>query len=390
MSEYARTPLFEVHRRLGARLVPFAGWEMPIQYSSILEEHAAVRERAGLFDVSHMGQIHLCGPGAAASADALVSCDVASLAVGRARYGLLLNDAGGCVDDVIVSHLGDEELLVCVNASNIAKDRAWIEARVGRACSVEDRSDATSLLALQGPASASVLARFAGAASAASLGLPKRFQVARMRLADIDLLVSGTGYTGSPGFELACANRDAEALFTGLLSAGAPDGCLPAGLGARDTLRLEAGMALYGHELDDGTTPFEAGLARYVKDLSRPFVGAEALRAAAGRPLARKLVGFELVERGIARADYEIVHDGHVVGKVTSGAPSPTLGKSIGLGYVPPALADPGQPLAIRIRGKDVAARVVALPFLTPKGAGSGGTGAAGGRREASGPATAE
>lgn len=360
MSALARTPLYETHRRLGARLVDFAGWEMPVQYGSILEEHAAVRERAGLFDVSHMGQIHFLGSGAVAAVDGLLSSDVASLRVGRARYGLLLNESGGCVDDVIVTRLSEAELLVCVNASNVEKDREWMLARRPADVVVEDRSRETALLALQGPAAPRVLERFADAA----LPLPKRFCAAPMRLAGFDLLVSATGYTGSPGFELACAARDAEALFTGLLAAGEPYGIRPAGLGARDTLRLEAGMPLYGHELDDTTTPFEAGLERFVKDLRRDFVGVAALRRLKDAPLARRLVGFELSERGIARADYEIVHEGRVVGRVTSGAPSPTLGKSIGLGYVPPALSAVGQTLGIRIRGKDVAARVVTLPFF--------------------------
>ncbi|MEZ4330782.1 MAG: glycine cleavage system aminomethyltransferase GcvT [Myxococcota bacterium] len=363
MSALARTPLYETHRRLGARLVDFAGWEMPVQYASILEEHAAVRERAGLFDVSHMGQIHFLGDGAAAAVDALVSCDVASLRPGRARYGLLLNDAGGCVDDVIVTRLAETELLVCVNASNVDKDRAWMLSHRPADVVIEDRSRDTALLALQGPASPRVLERFAGE----TIVLPKRFCAAAMKLAGLDVLVSATGYTGSPGFELACAARDAEVLFTGLLAAGEPVGIRPAGLGARDTLRLEAGMPLYGHELDDSTTPFEAGLERFVKDLAREFVGARALRRLVATPPARRLVGFELVERGIARADYEIVHADAVVGRVTSGAPSPTLGKSIGLGYVPPALSAVGQTLGIRIRGKDVAARVVALPFLGAK-----------------------
>ena len=360
MSELLRTPLYEAHRRLGARLVPFAGYEMPIQYTSILEEHAAVRERAGLFDVSHMGQIQLSGPAALAAVDALMTCDVLDLSIGRARYGLMLNDEGGCVDDVIVTRLGESELFLCVNASNVDKDRRWIEAHVPRGVVVDDRSAATALLALQGPASPRILARFAGGEP----GLPKRFRAARLELAGISLLVSATGYTGAPGFELYCANADAEKLFDGLLAAGEPEGIRPAGLGARDTLRLEAGMALYGHELDDTTTPYEASLERYVKDLARMFVGAAALRAMAGEPPRRRLVGFELTERGIARADYEIVHDGEVVGRVTSGAPSPTLGKSIGLGYVPPALSSIGQTLSIRIRNKDIAARVVALPFL--------------------------
>lgn len=360
MSELLRTPLYEAHRRLGARLVPFAGYEMPIQYTSILEEHAAVRERAGLFDVSHMGQIQLSGAGALAAVDALVTCDVMDLAIGRARYGLMLNDAGGCVDDVIVTRLGESELFLCVNASNVAKDRDWIESHVPRGVAVDDRSDRTALLALQGPASPRILARFAGG----DPGLPKRFRAAHLELGGISMLVSATGYTGAPGFELYCANADAEKLFLGLLEAGEPEGIRAAGLGARDTLRLEAGMALYGHELDDTTTPDEASLERYVKDLARNFVGAAALRAKRNEPLRRRLVGFELTDRGIARADYEIVHEGAVVGRVTSGAPSPTLGKSIGLGYVPPALSGIDQVLSIRIRNKDIAARVVALPFL--------------------------
>lgn len=362
MSELRRTPLYETHRRLGARLVPFAGYEMPVQYSSILEEHAAVRDRAGLFDVSHMGQIHFTGAGAVTAVDRLVSCDVTELGLGRARYGLLCNDAGGCVDDVIVTRLGADELFLCVNASNVDKDREWILARLAgvRDVVVVDRSDATSLLALQGPASPRILARFAGR----DVELPRRFRAARLELGGIPLLVSATGYTGAPGFELYCANADVERLFTGLLAAGEPEGLKPAGLGARDTLRLEAGMALYGHELDDTTNPFEASLERYVKDLARDFAGAPALRRLKDEPLRRKLVGFELTERGIARADHEIVHDGAVVGRVTSGAPSPTLGKSIGLGYVPPALSGIGQALSIRIRNKDVAARVVTTPFL--------------------------
>jgi aminomethyltransferase len=307
-----------------------------------------------------MGQIHLSGPQALAAADTLVTCDVLGLGVGRARYGLMLNDAGGCIDDVIVTRLSEDELFLCVNASNIDKDRDWIEARVPVGVRVDDRSASTALLALQGPASPRILGRLASDGAA----LPKRFRIARVALLGRETLVSATGYTGAPGFEIFCADADAAKLFEALLEAGAPDGILPAGLGARDTLRLEAAMPLYGHELDETTTPFEAGLERYVKDLARVFGGSAALRAKAGQPLARRLVGFELIERGIARAEHEIVHAGEVVGRVTSAGPSPTLGKSIGLGYVPPALAGTGQALAIRIRNKDTAARVVELPFL--------------------------
>lgn len=364
MSELRQTPLHAVHIRLKARLVPFAGYEMPIQYTSIREEHTAVRERAGLFDVSHMGQIHFSGPRAAEVLETLLTCEVASLGVDRARYGLLLNEAGGCIDDVMLTRVADEEYFLCVNASNIQKAWDWIESHVsstGSEVLLEDRSAETALLALQGPAAKDILTRLGLDASE----IPKRFRVARLGIAGATVLVSGTGYTGSPGYELYVSNADAEKLFESILEAGEEAGVLPAGLGARDTLRLEAALPLYGHELDEQTTPFEAGLDRFVKPLDRGFLGAPALAAKSSRDPERCLIGFEMTGRGIARADYEIIHEGHVVGRVTSGAPSPTLGKSIGLGYVPRAQSEVGQVLAIRIRTKDVEARVVERPFLS-------------------------
>jgi aminomethyltransferase len=362
VTDLQRTPLHAAHVRHAARLVPFAGYEMPVQYTSIREEHAAVRERAGLFDVSHMAQIHLSGSGAIADAERLLTCEVASLGVDRARYGLLLNDEGGCVDDVMLTRTADDALFLCVNAANHAKARAWIESHAGASTDVEDRSRDTALLALQGPASHGVLERL----GAGSGSLPRRFRVRRLEVAGLKVLVSGTGYTGSPGFELYLEATDAEALFEAILEAGAVDGVVPAGLGARDTLRLEAALPLYGHELDETTSPFEADLGRFVKPLDRDFIGAKALAARDEGPEARRLVGFEMTGRGIARADYEIVDGERVVGRVTSGAPSPTLGKSIGLGYVPRSLADVGRTLAVRIRGRDVAARIVERPFWPP------------------------
>lgn len=354
-------------------MVPFAGFEMPVQYSSIREEHEAVRERAGLFDVSHMGQIHFSGPQADAVVERLVTCEVASLGRERARYGLMLNESGGCVDDVMLTRQGDDSLFLCINAANLEKDEAWIRQQSrGADVAIENRSAQTALLALQGPAAARILASSTTTATATTsadggtgAALPRRFRVARISVAGIPVLVSATGYTGSPGFELYLDAGRAEALFDALLTAGESEGLRPAGLGARDTLRLEAALPLYGHELDDSTTPLEAGLERFVKRAKGGFIGAEALaeRSDAG-PEARRLVGFEMTGRGIARADYEIVEDGRVVGRVTSGAPSPTLGKSIGLGYVPRRLGEVGQPLAIRIRQKDIGARVVPLPFL--------------------------
>jgi len=364
VSELRQTPLHAAHVRLKARLVPFAGYEMPIQYTSIREEHTAVRERAGLFDVSHMGQIHFRGPGACDALEMLLTCEVASLRVDRARYGLLLNEAGGCIDDVMLTRLADEEYFLCVNASNVQKARDWIESHVSQVepeVIVEDRSAETALLALQGPAAKGVLAKLGPDPSE----LPKRFRVAHLELAGATVLVSATGYTGAPGYELYIRNEDAENLFEAILEVGADAGVLPAGLGARDTLRIEAALPLYGHELDDETTPFEAGLDRFVKPLERGFLGAAALAAKTGQEPERCLIGFEMIGRGIARADYEIIHEGHPIGRVTSGTPSPTLGKSIGLGYVPRAQSEVGQLLAVRIRTKDVEARVVERPFLT-------------------------
>ncbi len=359
MTEERRTALHACHLRLGARMVSFAGWDMPVQYSSIKEEHRAVRERAGLFDVSHMGQIQLSGRRAIEACEALVTCPVATLGVNRARYGLMLNDEGGCVDDVMLTRIAEDALFLCVNASNVALVREWIESKVGDDVKVEDRSRATSLIAFQGPAAGAVLARL----TSADTPLPKRFRVARCEIGGARVLASGTGYTGSPGFEIYTANADAPQLFEAILEEGANEGVLPAGLGARDTLRLEAALPLYGHELDATTSPFEAGLDRFVKPLDSGFIGSAALAERAHESDPRRLVGFEMTGRGIARADYEIMHEGDVVGRVTSGAPSPTLGKSIGLGYVPRSKSEIGQALTILIRGKGVAAEIVETPF---------------------------
>jgi len=360
VSGLQRTPLFEAHERLGARLVPFAGFELPVQYGSILEEHAAVRERAGLFDVSHMGQLHLRGPGATAAVEWLVSCPVASLRVGRVRYGCLCNEAGGVVDDVTVYRLGDEQWFLCVNASNIEKDYRWVVRHTPAGVAVENRSAETALLALQGPASLAVL----DACSDPGLGALPRFAFTHAKLGAAQVLVSRTGYTGSDGFELYCAAADALALWETLCRAGAAHGLAPAGLGARDTLRLEAALPLYGHELDDETSPLEARLDRFVKQGGPAFLGGEAIERRRQAGHRKLLVGFELMERGIPRAGYALALAGSEVGVVTSGAPSPTLQKSIGLGYVPPALAEPGTRLEVKVRGRGLSARVVATPFV--------------------------
>ncbi len=366
MTALRETPLAATHRALGARMVEFGGFLMPVQYASILAEHAAVRERAGIFDVSHMGEIHLSGAGAVAAAERLVTCPVASLAVGAVRYGCLCNEAGGTVDDVTVYRLAEDALFFCVNASNVEKDFAWIAAHAGDPATVrvENRSDRVGLLALQGPLAQDVLARVTDLPLAAL----RRFRFAEGRVAGEDAVVSRTGYTGSDGFELYVAADRVVALWEALLAAGGPLGLVPAGLGARDTLRLEAALPLYGHELDDATSPLEAGLARFVKLDAGGFIGCDAIRARLARGHTRALAGFVLEDPGIARAGHLIVHAGREVGAVTSGAPSPTLGRSIGLGWVPPALAAKGTEIAVRVRGRDLRARVVETPFVRKAG----------------------
>ncbi len=355
-------------------MVEFAGYALPVQYDSILREHRAVREAAGLFDVSHMGQIHLAGPGACQALEWLLSCPIATLRTGRVRYGMMLNQRGGILDDLTVYRTGAEDCFLCVNAANRDRVHAWVRehlsadadgrgrSREGRPVRVEDRSEETALLALQGPRSPEVLDRAFGVATDDL----RRFSFRRVELDGRPALLSRTGYTGEDGFELYLPPDHAEPVFRALLDAGAPIGLRPAGLGARDTLRLEAALPLHGHELDEETTPLEAGLERFVKFDGPEFVGAAALREQRARGPARRLCGFVLEDRGIARSGCVILSEGKEVGRVTSGAPSPTLGKSIGLGYVPPPLAKPGVGFRIRVRQRELRGRVVEIPFVPP------------------------
>ncbi|MCA9509516.1 MAG: glycine cleavage system aminomethyltransferase GcvT [Myxococcota bacterium] len=356
-----RTPLHAVHAALGARLVEFGGFEMPVQYAGIKHEHAAVRERAGVFDVSHMGQIHFSGPAAAATLERLLTCPVDTLAHGAVRYGLLCNDGGGVVDDVTVYRVADDVFFLCVNAANIEKDLAWILAHAPEDAGVRDRSAETGLLAVQGPEAPQKLVAI-GATDAPGI---RRFRFApALVVGGIEAIVSRTGYTGSDGYEVYVGAGDVARVFEALVEAGAE----PCGLGARDTLRLEAALPLYGHELDDETSPLEAGLDRFVKRERGGFLGAEAIEKRAAEGHARRLVGFELVGRGVARAGYPLLAPasagGGAIGAVTSGAPSPTLGKAIGLGYIRREFAEAGTAIQVEIRGNGVEARVVPTPFV--------------------------
>jgi aminomethyltransferase len=357
-----RTPLFEAHRELGARLVEFGGWEMPVQYSGILEEHRAVRERAGLFDVSHMGEFRVEGPGALAFLNGLVPNDVSKLTINQALYTQLCRPNGGTVDDLIIYHLGDDHYMTVVNAGTLDKDWAWIgEHAEGRAdVTLTNISDETALIALQGPLALSILQPL----TETDLSAIAYYHCQTGYVTGIGCLISRTGYTGEDGFELYHEAGRAVELWRALLEAGEPHGLLPAGLGARDTLRLEAGYCLYGHELSDEITPLEAGLGWTVKlNKAADFIGKQALADEKRDGLRRKLIGVELRERGIPRAGYPILRDGQQIGEVTSGTMCPTLGHAAALGFVPPGDAAPGTELAVEIRGKAIPAVVTPMPF---------------------------
>ncbi len=358
-AELRRTPLYDMHRRLGAKLVEFGGWEMPVSYRGIVEEHRAVRTAAGLFDVSHMGEIEVSGPDAGALCQHLTTNDVRRLADGQVQYTLLCRPEGGVVDDVTLYRHGPARYFFCVNASNSAKDLAWISGHATGDVTVTNRSDATALLALQGPRAEAILGRLTSAPLAALR--PWRFL--EDDVAGCKTLISRTGYTGEDGFELYAASRDAEHLWSALLDAGRVDGLEPIGLGARDTLRLEAALALYGHELDDTTSPLAAGLQRFVVLDGEDFIGRDALLRERAAGSARRLVGLGMLAPGIARQGYDVVVDGARVGRVTSGTQSPTLGRAIALAYVEAGLATPGTRLAVDVRGRAIGAEVVPTPF---------------------------
>lgn len=361
-----KTPLYDAHRALGAKIIDFGGWLMPVQYSTgIIDEHRTTRAAVGVFDVCHMGEIHLRGERAVEAAQRLVTGDVGALATGRALYTVACLPTGGIVDDLIVYRLGGDHLLIVVNASNIAKDLAWFRQNVGTWCDVIDASDETGLIAFQGPQAQAALQTL----TPTPLGDLKSFEIlTSATAAGVPVSIARTGYTAEDGFELFCDTAGAARLWEALLAAAAPVGGKPVGLGARDTLRLEGRLSLYGSDLTEETTPLEAGLGWVVKLDAGDFIGREALLRQRADGLRRKLVGFVMLGRGIARHGYPIVDDaGTAIGEVTSGAPGPTVGKNIGLGYVPASFARSGTRITVDCRGKPVEAEVVEGPFYKRK-----------------------
>lgn len=341
-------------------MVPFAGYNMPVQYEGVNVEHETVRNGVGVFDVSHMGEFFITGPNALALIQKVTTNDASTLTVGRAQYSCLPNEDGGIVDDLIVYKMGEEKYLLVVNASNIEKDWNWISGKNDVGATMENASEDYSLLAIQGPKAAEAMQ------SLTSVNLTEikyyHFEVADFAGVS-DVIVSATGYTGSGGFEIYVKNSDIEQVWNKVFEAGAAYGIKPIGLAARDTLRLEMGFCLYGNDINGTTSPIEAGLG-WITKFTKDFTNSEAIKKQKEEGVSRKLVGFELTERGIPRHDYEITDkDGNVIGIVTSGTMAPSLGKGIGLGYVPTAYAAPDSEIYIRIRKNDVAAKVVKLPF---------------------------
>ncbi|MCL6516179.1 glycine cleavage system aminomethyltransferase GcvT [Alicyclobacillus sp.] len=362
MAELKRTPLHPLYQAYGAKTVEFSGWEMPVQFSGILREHEAVRTAAGLFDVSHMGEFEIDGPDAVRLLQWVVTNDVDRLDIGSALYSPMTNEHGGCVDDLLVYRLGPERFWVVVNAGNIDKDYRWISQwrdKLGLSAEVRDRSAEIALLALQGPRSERILQGLTDAA----LGTLRYYRFLEGRVLGKPVVISRTGYTGEDGFELYAAAEDAQALWQGILSHGSSEGLIPAGLGARDTLRLEARLPLYGHELTDEITPLEAGLGMFVKWDKGPFVGRERLLEQKEKGVSRRIAGLQVTDRAIPRAGYPVHADGRPVGYVTSGTQSPTLKVPIALALLEADAAAVGTPLTVDVRGRAASAVVVKTPF---------------------------
>jgi aminomethyltransferase len=362
-AEPTRTALYEIHRAAGAKIVPFAGFAMPLQYDGILAEHARVRTGVGLFDVSHMGEVRVTGPDALAAVNRLITNDLRRVEDGRAQYTALCREDGTIVDDLICYRISAHEVFICVNASNRHKDVAHMRAHLSGDAVLVDESESYSQIAVQGPNAPKLLRRVLG--EAAKL---KPFRITTLTpalLGGASCKLATTGYTGEPGGEIYCRNEDAPVLWKALMEQGGDLGVGPVGLGARDTLRLEMAYCLYGNDIDDTTTPLEAGLGWVTRLDKDDFVGRAALLAQQERGVGMRLVGIEVGDRGIARHGYAIKVGGEVAGRVTSGTLSPTTGRSIAMAYVPVSHAEPGSEVVVDCRGKDKPARVVTTPFYT-------------------------
>jgi aminomethyltransferase len=361
-----QTPLNARHRALGARMVPFAGWDMPVEYSGLSQEHLAVRTRAGLFDVTHMGQVELAGKEALAAVQWISSNDASRLKIGQAHYAGLTTPAGTFVDDMLVYRLADDHFLLVINASNVDKDVAWIVEHTRRFdVAALDTSARYALIALQGPVARQVMQRL----SNVDLAGIKYYWFAHGEIAGVRGTLSRTGYTGEDGYEVFVPPQQAVKVWDAILEAGRDEDVIPAGLGARDTLRLEAAMRLYGNDIDDTTTVLDADLEWIVGWNKGDFLGRQALADQKARGLATRIVGFEMVDRAIARHGYPVVAGGERVGRVTSGTQTPFLKKAIGMAYVPVALTAPGTDIDIEVRGRLARATVVPLPFYKrPRG----------------------
>ncbi len=354
--------LNDVHVALGGNLIPFAGYNMAVRYTSDIEEHMTVRNGVGVFDVSHMGEFFVRGPKALALIQKVTSNDAAKLSIGQAQYSCLPNATGGIVDDLIVYKMAEEEYMLVVNASNIDKDWHWINENNSMGATLENASDNYCLFAVQGPKATAVLQKL----TTVNLNEIKYYHFKQGAIAGAkEAIISATGYTGSGGFELYVKNEDALNVWNSIFEAGKEENIKPIGLGARDTLRMEMGFCLYGNDIDDTTSPIEAGLG-WITKFTKEFINWEALKTQKEQGVTKKLVGFEMIDRGIPRHDYIIENEaGEEIGKVTSGTQSPVLGKGIGLGYVKPAFAAPGTTIFIAVRKRKLKAHVKKLPLIS-------------------------
>ncbi len=359
-----KTPLYDEHVRLGARIVDFAGWEMPVQYTGVIDEHRAVRAAAGLFDVSHMGQLEITGPGATEAVQYLTTNDVRKMTDGRAQYSILCNERGTVVDDIIVYRFSPTRYMLVVNASNAAKDFAWCRSHLKGNAAIRDKSDEYALIAFQGPLAAKILSNFT------DYDLPSMisYHFGEGKVAGKSAIIARTGYTGEDGFEIFTAPADAVHVWQALLEKGKGMGVAPAGLGARDTLRMEMKYSLYGHEITEETNPLESGLGWVVKlDTPDDFIGKAALVDVKKKGLSRALVGFKMQDSGIPRQGYPIIVAGKQAGIVTSGTMSPSLEYAIGIGFVPRESSALGTEISVDIRGRARKATIVETPFYRKK-----------------------